>query len=247
MKVVGIVPCRYNSSRFPGKPLADILGKPMMWHVYQRALESKCFEAVYIATDDGRIEKACRDLGLEVLMTRSDHFTGTDRVAECMDLVAADVYVNIQGDEPMIEPDAIAAVANALVTCDDPRVMASNAYVPFTVTGDVIDTNNVKVVLSTNDRALYYSRQPIPFPKSSTPDYMRQLGLYAFRRSGLQVFAEHEAGPIECAEGVEMLRFLEYGYQVLMVQVADNSIPVDTEADLARVVAMMKQNAGAQK
>tara|TARA_B100002052_G_scaffold296717_1_gene325772 strand:+ start:736 stop:1467 length:732 start_codon:yes stop_codon:yes gene_type:complete len=239
MTVVGIVPCRYNSSRFPGKPLANIHGKPMMWHVFQRARESECFDNVYIATDDLRIKQTCDELGLEVLMTRDDHFTGTDRVAECMGLVDADVYVNIQGDEPMIELEAITTVTQALLECDDPRVMASNAYVPFVATADVIDTNNVKVVLSANDHALFYSRQPIPYPKSSTPKYYRQLGLYAFRKSGLQVFAEHAPGPAEQAEGVEMIRFLEFGYKVLMVEVEDNSIPVDTEADLARVVEMM--------
>ena len=242
MIVVGIVPCRYNSFRFPGKPLASIHGKPMMWHVYQRARESGCFERVYIATDDARIEQTCKDLQLDVLMTRDDHITGTDRVAECMGLVEADVYVNIQGDEPMVEPEAIAAVTRALIECDDARVMASNAYVPFSQTGDVIDNNNVKLVLSTSSHALFYSRQPIPFPKSATPNYLRQLGLYAFRKSGLQVFAEHDPGPVESAEGVEMLRFLEHGYQVLMVEVVDNSIPVDTEADLARVITLMERD-----
>ena len=239
MSIVGIVPCRYNSSRFPGKPLANIHGKPMMWHVYQRAFESNCFDEVYIATDDSRIAEVSQNLDLNVLITREDHRTGTDRVAECMELVDADIYVNIQGDEPMIEPKAIEMVTTALYKCDDARVMASNAYVPFSDPADVVDNNNVKVVLSRNDRALFYSRQPIPYPKSSTTHYLRQLGLYAFRKSGLQVFAEHEPGAVENAEGVEMLRFLEYGYEVLMVKVSDNSIPVDTEADLSRVIELM--------
>ena len=239
MTVVGIVPCRYSSSRFPGKPLADIHGKPMMWHVYQRALESNCFDQVFIATDDIRIAKSCEDHQLEFLMTRSDHITGTDRVAECMGLIDADIYVNVQGDEPLIEPEAIVKVTEGLTECDDPKVIASNAYVPFSEPSDVIDSNNVKVVLSTNDHALFYSRQPIPYPKSKKTFYLRQLGLYAFRKNGLKVFSECPPGPVEQAEGVEMLRLLEYGYRVQMVKVEDNSIPVDTEADLSRVIGMM--------
>jgi len=244
MTILGVIPCRYQSSRFPGKPLADLHGKPMMWHVYQQALKCSEFDSVYIATDDERIRSVCEDLGMLVQMTRNDHFTGTDRIAEFATLVDAEIYVNIQGDEPLIEPEAIIAVTRALVDCDDPRVMASNAFVPFVNTSDVVDTNNVKVVLNTHGNALYYSRQPIPFPKQGGAVYLRQLGLYAFRKSGLQVFSEHDPGPVEQAEGVEMLRFLEYGYQVLMAEVTDNSIPVDTEYDLQRARVAMAERAG---
>lgn len=239
MSVVGIIPCRYKSVRFPGKPLADINGKPMMWHVYQQAAKARSLSAVYIATDDDRIADSCKSLGLNVLMTRSDHSTGTDRVAECANFLSAEFYVNIQGDEPMIDPEAIDAVAEAIRDCVDPQVMASNAYVPITSPCDAVDTNIVKVLLAKDSSALAYSRLPIPYPKGGAVTYLRQLGLYAFRKSGLLLFAEHTPGPVEDAEGVEMLRFLEHGYRVRMVEVHDESIPVDTESDLARVRAMM--------
>ena len=240
MKTVGIIPCRYDSQRFPGKPLADINGKPMMWHVYQCSTRSRMLDAVYVATDDYRIKDACEQLDINVILTGSNHETGTDRVAECKALIDADYYVNIQGDEPMLEANAIDTIVEAIQQCKDPMVMAANAYAPIHLISDAIDTNIVKVVLTTDNTAMSFSRQPIPYPKGSEVDYLRQLGLYVFRRSGLQVFAEHERGRIEIAEEVEMLRLLEHGYKVLMVEVEDRSIPVDTIADLERVRAMMQ-------
>ncbi len=236
MRVVGIIPCRWGSTRFPGKPLAEINGMPMMWHVYERALECKSLAAVYVATDDERIAEVCRNLGMNVLMTRSDHATGTDRVAEAAGQIEACVIVNIQGDEPMIEPAAIDAVASAIEIAGD----VSNGWARFSETSDVVDANNVKVVIGADGNALYFSRQPIPYPKGGRVDYRRQLGLYAFGTEALRFFAGTPAGPLEQAEGVEMLRFVEQGCFVRMVEVEDRSIPVDTPADLERVRAMMK-------
>lgn len=235
MTTIGIIPCRYGAVRFPGKPLANIHGKPMMWHVYQRAMEAGILDEVYIATEDQRIFDAARDLGLPVLMTSAHHPTGSDRVAECVSLVEAEMYVNIQGDEPMIDPEAIRKVVTGLRDSEDETILVSNAYAFFEDAGDVVDTNNVKVTLRRDGTALSYSRQPIPYPKSSAVRYRRQLGLYAFSRTGLELFAELEPGPVEMAEGVEMLRYLEYGYNVRMVEVTDHSIPVDTLTDLERV------------
>lgn len=243
MKTVAIIPCRYGAVRFYGKPLADIHGKPMMWHVYQRALQAKLIDEAYVATDDARIEEACKNLGLNVVMTRPDHPTGTDRVAEAADGIDADIYVNVQGDEPMIAPQAIDAVTRALRECTDPDVVASNAYALLDSVSDVIDTNNVKVIFDKNQAALCFSRQPIPYPKEGPATYNRQLGLYAFHKKGLEMFRNAPRGPIESAEGVEMLRFLENGYKLLMVAVEDHSIPVDTESDLRRVISLMAAEA----
>ena len=239
MKVVGLIPCRYGSTRLPGKALADIHGKPMMWHVYQQSEKCRKVNKVYIATDDYRIAEVCEKLELNFLMTKDDHATGTDRVAECVNQIDADIYVNIQGDEPMIEPTAIDGVIDALKCNSSPHIMASNAYVPIKNASDVIDTNNVKVVLRVDGTALFYSRHPIPYPKGMATKYLRQLGLYAFKKNGLQLFSEFEPGPLERSENVEMLRFLERGYKIQMVQVRDDSIPVDTEADLERMREMM--------
>ena len=240
MSVIAVIPCRYGAVRFPGKSLADIHGKPMMWHVYQQTMKVDLIDRVIVATDDSRIEEAGRALGMETMMTTGDHFTGTDRVAECAGRLDADIIVNVQGDEPMIDPEAIERVTRAMVECDDPNVQASNGFNEIASPTDAVDTNVVKVICGTNGNALAYSRMPIPYPKGSAVTYRRQLGLYAFRRTGLELFSTIAPGPLERAEGVEMLRFVEHGHAVRMVQVPnDDGLPVDTPADLDRVREMM--------
>lgn len=235
MKIIGVIPCRYQSSRFPGKSLALINGKPMMWHVYQRALESNVLDEVYIATDDERIVKVANEHNLITVMTSDKHETGTDRVAEVASQIQADFYINIQGDEPFIEPEAIKLVAQAIIDCDNPLVQAANAYSFMQNISDVVDTNTVKVVMDVNQRALAYSRQPIPYPKANTAKYSKLLGLYAFKHSGLQVFSENLPASLEKVEDVEMYRLLEHGYSIQMVKTKDVSISVDTPSDLKRV------------
>jgi 3-deoxy-manno-octulosonate cytidylyltransferase (CMP-KDO synthetase) len=239
MKTVGVIPCRYQSSRFPGKPLASINDMPMMWHVYQRALESNILDEVYIATDDIRIQDVAKKLNLRVVMTSDNHSTGTDRVAQVASMISADYYVNIQGDEPMIDPKAIYKTTLEIVNCNNPLIHATNAYTSIKVISDVIDSNIVKVVMDTNDQALAYSRQPIPYPKSGTAQFNKQLGLYAFKKSGLQVFSEISAAYLEKTESVEMYRLLEHGYGIKMVHTVDSSLSVDTPYDLERVQKLM--------
>lgn len=240
MKVVGIIPCRYGAVRFPGKALADIHGKPMMWHVHRQASRADTLDEVVIATDDERISNACKQLSLPVMMTRTDHPTGTDRLVECMRNLDADIYVNVQGDEPMIAPEAIDIVTTAITKIDDPRVLASNGFKAIADPAEAINTNIVKVTMTVAGTALSYSRLPIPYPKDGSVQYFRQLGLYAFRKAGLETFAAHRPGPLELAEGVEMLRFLEHGYEVAMVRTPDdNAISVDTPADLDKVRRMI--------
>ena len=235
MKIIGVIPCRYQSSRFPGKSLALINAKPMMWHVYQRALESNVLDEVYIATDDERIVKVANEHNLKTVMTSDKHETGTDRVAEVASQIQADYYINIQGDEPFIEPEAIKLVVQAIIDCDNPLVQAANAYTSMQDISDVVDTNTVKVVMDVNQRALAYSRQPIPYPKANTAKYSKQLGLYAFKQSGLQVFSENLPASLEKVEGIEMYRLLEHGYSIQMVKTNDVSVSVDTPRDLKRV------------
>ncbi|OXS99167.1 3-deoxy-D-manno-octulosonate cytidylyltransferase [Notoacmeibacter marinus] len=237
--VAAIIPCRYGATRFPGKPLADINGKPMMWHVFQRACETQLVGRAYIATDDDRIARQCEILDLPVIRTRSSHPTGTDRIAEAIRATDEDVIVNVQGDEPMIDPAAIDAVVQALIDSPD-EVLVTNGCHVITHSGDAIDTNNVKVVCDFQSNALAYSRLPIPYPKGDAVRHLRQLGLYAFRRDALKLFSSLRPGPLERAESVEMLRFVEHGHKVKMVEVAPgDDIPVDTPSDLERVRAKM--------
>lgn len=213
-----------------------------MWYVYQQASKSSMLDEVFIATDDNRIKQRCHELELKVIMTRDDHSTGTDRVAEAASRIDADYYVNIQGDEPMISSEAINAVIEALVDSGDGKIAASNAYTLIDSPVDAVSTNVVKVALAADSTAMIYSRQPIPYPKGRRSQYLRQLGLYAFRKRSLEFFADQNPGPLESAEEVEMLRFLEHGYKVLMVQVADDGIAVDTVADLEHARALMANN-----
>jgi 3-deoxy-manno-octulosonate cytidylyltransferase (CMP-KDO synthetase) len=233
MRVVGIIPARYGSTRFPGKPLADIGGRPMVWHVWQRATRALPRDAVFVATDDRRIWARCRELSIPVIMTRSDHPTGTDRVAEAADNLDADLVVNIQGDEPMISETAILTIVEVAKDWD---FAAINACAPA-AKDEVASENVVKVAVGRDLRALFFSRAPIP---NGAPQYIKQLGLYAITRDGLKRFSSLKPGPVEAAERVEMMRLLEAGERVQMVRVSNRgSMAVDTPADLDRVRAAL--------
>ncbi|MDW4910286.1 3-deoxy-manno-octulosonate cytidylyltransferase [Streptomyces sp. ADMS] len=235
---IAVIPCRWGASRFPGKPLALLGDMPLLWHVHQRCQEAKRIDDAVVATDDERIEAACRQLSIPCVMT-GDHPTGTDRVAECAQHVQADAYINVQGDEPFIAPAAIDAVSEALVHLSA-ETLAVNAYAKLDDAASVIDHNVVKVVVGENGNALMFSRQPIPYPRGHRPNYLRQLGLYGFTRSGLDLFRRLEQGPVERAEGVEMLRLVEHGHGVRMLPVEDEGIAVDTPEDLERACAMLR-------
>lgn len=236
MKTIAVIPCRYLSTRFKGKPLALIGGKPMMWHVYQQASKAASIDEVYIATDDTRISSVCEDHGLRFIMTDPNHLTGTDRVAECARNLDADVIVNVQGDEPFIEPESIEAVASALLNSEVPGLAASNGYTVIESLDEVMDESVVKVIFSQSGRAMSYSRLPVPLAFRQPSKHFRQLGLYAFRREALEFFARTSQGPLEASESVEMYRFIEHDRPVLMVPVVESGIAVDTPSDLEKAI-----------
>jgi 3-deoxy-manno-octulosonate cytidylyltransferase (CMP-KDO synthetase) len=244
MKVVAIIPCRYQSSRFPGKPLAIIAGKPMMWHVYQRAMESNVLDEIYIATDDIRIEKVAKELNLNVIMTHEMHSTGTDRVAETAQSIDADYYVNIQGDEPLISVNTIQSIVEGITNSNSVAVEAVNAYTPLNTPSDIVDTNVVKVITDVDCNVLAFSRQPIPYPKTGVASFYKQIGIYAFKGSALKIFVDNTPQYLERTEGVEMYRLLEQGYKIKMIEVLDDrhSISVDTPSDLVRVNEIFQVN-----
>jgi 3-deoxy-manno-octulosonate cytidylyltransferase (CMP-KDO synthetase) len=232
MKTAAVIPCRFQSSRFEGKPLALIGDKPMMWHVYQQAVRAAAIDEVYIATDNQDIGSACDELGMKWIMTSDKHLTGTDRVAECARKLDADVIVNVQGDEPFILPESIDAVTRALLDSQIRGLAATNGYGIIESEEDVTDQGVVKVIFSASGIALSYSRLPIPLAFRKPTVHYRQLGLYAFHRSALEFFAMTPQGPIEESESVEMYRFVEHDKPVLMVGVEESGIAVDTPADL---------------
>lgn len=235
---IAVIPCRWGASRFPGKPMALLGDKPLLWHVHQRCMEAERLDGAVVATDDERIEAACRELGIECIRT-GEHLTGTDRVAEVAERLPAEAYINVQGDEPFISPTAIDDMANALEYLSS-DTLAVNAYAELAEVSAVLDHNVVKVVVARGE-ALMFSRQPIPYPKGDHPTYLRQLGLYGFTGSALRRFRQLQQGPLERVEGVEILRFVEHGYAVRMIPVADNGLAVDTPEDLARAEILLSQ------
>ncbi|MFA4044301.1 MAG: hypothetical protein HZRFUVUK_001087 [Candidatus Fervidibacterota bacterium] len=246
VRAVGIIPARYGSKRFEGKVIAKIAGKPMIQHVYERALRSKKLSKVIIATDDERVANVARGFGADVRMTSKAHQSGTDRVAEVASGLDFDVIVNIQGDEPLLDPNAIDSAVEPFER--DAKLQMTTLATKIKSVEDYIDPNVVKVVVDLQRRALYFSRSPIPFfrpngslphsPKFELPDgasVLRHIGLYAFRRDFLLEFASWHRTPLELAEGLEQLRALEHGASILVVETDYEAIGVDTPEDLEKV------------
>ena len=241
MRAVGVIPARYQSSRFPGKPLAPIAGVPMIQRVWRGARGAKSLERVIVATDDARIADACRGFGAEVALTRADHASGTDRIAEVAAGLDCDVVVNVQGDEPLIEGFVIDAVVSALA--EDEEVPIAT-LVHAAETAALADPNRVKVVLDRRGRALYFSRSAIPFGRlrESEPRCWQHVGLYAYRREFLLRFPTLDPTPAERAEGLEQLRALEHGFKVRCAVIEGwTSASVDVPADIAAVEARLRE------
>ena len=232
---IGLIPARWDSTRFEGKPIALIKGQTMIQRVYERAKLSKHLDVVVVLTDDVRIRNEVERFDGKCLMITDECATGTDRVALAVDspFKDADIYVNIQGDEPLINPAAI----DTLIDQFDDSIGVANAYTTIEETYKLHDNNVVKVVLDKSSNALYYSRWPIPYNQKDNIIPYQQLGLYAFNRSMLQKFLILPRGTLERSEGVEMLRYLENGYNVKMVEVDDEGLSVDTPEDLQIVEA----------
>ncbi|HOD34751.1 MAG TPA: 3-deoxy-manno-octulosonate cytidylyltransferase [Syntrophales bacterium] len=239
MRVVCVIPARYSSSRFKGKPLADICGKPMIQRVYERALRSATVSDVVVATDDGRIFDAVRRFGGKAVMTSAAHRSGTDRIAEAVSGLSAadrDIVVNIQGDQPLFEPSQIDEVVKPLI--DDPSVDFSTLIYRILSKEEVSDPNAVKVVFDRDHFALYFSRSPIPYCRDAggTPVYYKHHGIYAYRKSFLMTFTKLEEGYLERLEALEQLRAMEHGHRIKVVETLQDSIEVDTPQDLDRVI-----------
>lgn len=224
---IAIIPARFGSTRFPGKPVVEIAGKTLIEHVYRRVEKAGLVNRIVVATDDARIARAVERFGGEAVMTRSDHTSGTDRLAEVADRLPADaLVVNVQGDEPLIEPSAIDQAVIAALRGDAEMVTLMTRLDP----SERNDPNRVKVVAGRNGLALYFSRAPIP----SEGTCFLHLGLYVYRVNFLKKFAKLERTPLEIAERLEQLRALEHGYRIRVVEVESESWGIDTAADLKK-------------
>jgi len=236
LNIVAVIPARYASTRLPGKALADIDGRPMIEHVYRRAAASKLVSQVIVATDDLRIATRVNDFGGKVRLTKATHETGTDRLAEVAATLDADVIVNVQGDEPLVDPAAIGELVAPFAA--DRSLQMTTLYRRIHDNSELNNPNVTKVVLDRGGFALYFSRAPIPFvrdPRGGWPPLYRHIGLYAYRRSTLLVLAALEPTPLERTEALEQLRALEHGIRIKAIETKYESFEVNTQDDLEQV------------
>ena len=235
-RILGVIPARFASSRFPGKALALVAGKSMLQHVWERASQARYLTDVVIATDDDRIAAVARKFGAPVRMTSSQHPSGTDRLAEVASAEEAILYVNIQGDEPLIDPAAIDAAILSVHGNEDVAMGTLKRQINDPT--DIVNPNVVKVVTNLLGDAIYFSRCPIPFERdgrNQVPLYFKHIGLYVYRREFLLSYPDLSVGPLEQAECLEQLRALENGYRIRVVPTEYESLGVDTPEDLDRV------------
>ncbi len=240
MKILGVVPARYQSSRLPGKPIVDICGKPMIWWVYQQALQAEQFTDVLVATDDQRIVDVCNEYGMRVELTSKDGACLIDRLYELSQRMDYDYYVSMNGDEPLIEGSNVKYVLPDTVERDVPVVRGLMRVFKDPV--EVIDPGNMKIVCNSQGKLIYISRSPIPYPhKTGEFTYKKYVGIECYNKAALDFYAKTEAGPIEKIEDLGTLRFLENGVDVYYNLVESASLSVDTNRDLEKVRHIMQE------
>lgn len=249
MKIIGVIPARYKSSRFPGKPLADICGKPMIWWVYQQCKKVEDFDEVYVATDDNNIFDVCRSLNIKVIMTSDKHKTGTDRIGEVARKIKADLIVNIQGDEPLLEPNTIKAAITPFYS--DENLQITNLMTKISDPVDVVNFTVPKVITNKDGIGIYLTRSTAPYPKGSIDySYYKQVCVYGFKPEALQFFCDYGIkfgkAKIEAIEDIEILRFIENGYRVKYIEVDSETVAVDTPNDLEKVRKIVQEKIDSQ-
>jgi 3-deoxy-manno-octulosonate cytidylyltransferase (CMP-KDO synthetase) len=245
MKSIIVIPARYGSTRFPGKSLARIQGRPMIQWVWEAASRSRLSEQVIVATDDDRIADTAAKFGADVVMTKKSHRSGTDRIAEVADKVPAQLYVNVQGDEPLLVPTAVDDLIRGM--SESPRVPIGTLAHRVESEAEWRSPEVVKVVCNRHHEALYFSRSPLPFQRTFNPQakLLRHVGIYAYRPRALALFVSLKPSALEIAESLEQLRALENGLAIQVIETKYRCLGVDTSADLARVEAVLRKQARA--
>lgn len=243
MRFIGVIPSRFESSRFPGKALADIFGKPMIYWVYNNVVKSRFLEKCYIATDSVKIAEACENYKIPFIMTSDKHINGTERVAEAASKVEADIYINIQGDEPLISPETVDAVINAFINCK--TLEYAQAVKKITDIADFVDTTVVKMAVDHRGYVLYLSRSPIPYPRDSRNfRAFKHIGVYGYTKNFLMNYLKIGESPLENIEALEQLRALEGGKKLKAVEVEHDTVSVDTPSDLKKILSMYASKFG---
>ncbi len=242
-EVVIVIPARFGSTRLPGKPLVSLAGQPMIQRVYERAKLASQAARVIVATDDERIVKAVESFGGAARMTRPDHRTGTERVAEVAAHEKGDVFVNVQGDEPLLDPVAVDTAISALL--EEPAAAIATVATPIKTPADIMDPNVVKTVLDFDNNGIYFSRAPIPWVRDTASKiqvrHLKHLGLYVFQRDALLEYPTLPQGELERIEQLEQLRWLENGWKIRVAEVEHDAVSVDVPEDVARVERLLQK------
>jgi 3-deoxy-manno-octulosonate cytidylyltransferase (CMP-KDO synthetase) len=242
-EVVIVIPARFGSVRLPGKPLVFLAGKPMIQHVYERSRLAGRASRVIVATDDERIVKAVESFGGTARMTRPDHRTGTERVAEVAAHEKGDIFVNVQGDEPLLDPVSVDTAIEALL--EEPAASIATVATPIKTPADIMDPNVVKTVLDFDNNGLYFSRAPIPWVRDTASKiqvrHLKHLGLYVFQRDALLEYPTLPQGELERIEQLEQLRWLENGWKIRVAEVEHDAVSVDVPEDVARVEKLLQK------
>ena len=242
MKVVAMIPARYGATRFPGKLMADLGGKPVILRTYLATLSTGLFDQVYVVTDSRIIKEAIERGGGKAIMSKQEHECGTDRIAEAVENLDIDIVVNVQGDEPFVKKEPLEAVINVFKGEDADRIDLASLMQEITDWKDITDPNYVKVIVDQDDFALYFSRSPIPYPrdKDAGARYFEHIGVYAFRKQAIMDFYRLPMRSLEATEKVECIRFLEYGKSIKMVETQYMGIEIDTPEDLDKAQKYIK-------
>ncbi|NNF18196.1 MAG: 3-deoxy-manno-octulosonate cytidylyltransferase [Flavobacteriaceae bacterium] len=239
MNIIAMIPARYAASRFPGKLMQDLAGKPVILRTYEAAVNTGLFNEVYVVTDSEVIFKAIEDAGGKALMSSAEHACGSDRIAEAVTPMEVDIIVNVQGDEPFTDKDSLAGVLEVFKNDTSEEIDLASLMTPITDWEEIENPNTVKVIVDNNNFALYFSRSPIPYPRNKDIQikYYKHKGIYAFRKSALMDFQRLPMLPLEDAEKIEAIRYLEYGKKIKMVETTVTGIEIDTPEDLQRAIA----------
>ncbi|TDQ31025.1 3-deoxy-manno-octulosonate cytidylyltransferase [Zeaxanthinibacter enoshimensis] len=239
MKIIAMIPARYAASRFPGKLMQDLAGKPVILRTYEAAVNTGLFSEVYVVTDSEVIFKAIEEAGGKALMSSAEHACGSDRIAEAVTPMEVDIIVNVQGDEPFTDKESLAGVLEVFKNDSSGEIDLASLMTPITDWEEISNPNTVKVIVDNRDFALYFSRSPIPYPRNKDIQitYYKHKGIYAFRKSALMDFQRLPMLPLENAEKIEAIRYLEYGKKIKMVETEVTGIEIDTPEDLERAIA----------
>ena len=235
-KIIAMIPARYKASRFPGKLMKDLNGKTVITRTYEAAINTGLFDEVYVVTDSNKIFDEIVNEGGQVIRSNKEHECGSDRIAEAVENMDVDIVVNVQGDEPFIDKNSLAKLLEVFERDDQKEVDLASLKTALNDSDDITNPNNVKVITGKDDFALYFSRFPVPYPRETSADvtYFKHIGIYAFRKSALMDFYRLPMLPLEAAEKIECIRYLEYGKKIKMVETSVKSIGIDTPEDLEK-------------